>query len=284
MHMKQTSPKIIKSLLVVLLFFSSATAFAQSRNLSDEDAAVEHFDNGARLFYEGDFSGAIVEFRKAYDYNPDPMILYNISLAHERLKNFPEAMRVGKTAAANPNLPPPVALRNDARLAAFSIALTADKITTRTASDAKNAAIAAGFKSGFANQPDATPIWDRLSPVGWSGIASASAGVILLAYSGIVNYGLSADIARYQTTPDPHEYNRLKNDITTRSKRGRITLYTGSALAVVGAGLLTFDLLYNRSSEPDEPTDLLGFSQKPTLKLGFSPINSENLVQISGTY
>ena len=278
--MTQSSQNFIKSILVALLFTCSAPAFAQS----DEDAAVEHFDNGARLFYEGDFPSAIIEFRKAYDYNPDPMILYNISLAHERLKNITEALRVGKSAAANPNLPPPVALRNDARIAAFSIAITADKITTRTASDAKNAAIAAGFKSGVPGQQNTSPIWEQLTPLGWSGVATASAGIVLLAYSGIVNYGLSADIARYQTTPDPQEYKRLKDDITTRSKRGRITLYSGSALAVIGAGLLTFDLLYDHSSDSDASTDPLEFSQKPTLKISVSPGSTENLVQISGTY
>lgn len=286
MPMKHTSAiatHTIRCLLAAILLAWSAPAAAQS----NEELAVEHFDIGARLFYEGDFSGSIVEFRKAYDYNPDPMILYNISLAHARLGNTAEALRIGRTAASSPNnngtLPPQVALRNDARIAALSIALTSETITARTAAEASNAALAAGFNTGgFRHPDDAPPLWERLTPVGWTGVATASAGVVLLAYSAAVNYGLGTDIARYQTTPDPQEYNRLKDDITTRSARGRITLYSGAALTAIGAGLLTFDLLYDRSNA-DDASDL-ELSQSPTLKIGLVPGATQTLIQIVGTY
>ena len=54
--------------------------------------AKELFENGKGLFAEGSYDAAIAAFRQAYALSGDPVLLYNIALAHDRAGEFDEAL------------------------------------------------------------------------------------------------------------------------------------------------------------------------------------------------
>ncbi len=55
------------------------------------DAAL-HFRRGTELYEDGDFSGALIEFRRAYDMAPNSRVLYNIGQASYQLQNYAAAL------------------------------------------------------------------------------------------------------------------------------------------------------------------------------------------------
>jgi tetratricopeptide (TPR) repeat protein len=59
---------------------------------TDIDRARELYDNGRRLYEEGSYGGAIVAFERAYELSADNNLLYNISLAYDRLESFEQAL------------------------------------------------------------------------------------------------------------------------------------------------------------------------------------------------
>jgi hypothetical protein len=75
-------------LVPVLIVLSSAIALAQAPSQD----AVAHFDLGVALYKEGNYSGALAEFETSYKITPNPGVLYNIGLAHQRLFQIPEAV------------------------------------------------------------------------------------------------------------------------------------------------------------------------------------------------
>ncbi|MBA2663765.1 MAG: hypothetical protein H0U74_15870 [Bradymonadaceae bacterium] len=261
---RRTSTLLVATLLALALY--SPSALAQT---SDEERAVEHFDNGAKHFYEGDFSRALVEFRKAYEFNPDPMILYNMSLAYSRMGNVGEALRAGVSASSHEAMPAPAKVRNDARIVALGAALTSAAIAEVLAPAAEH-----GKPLDPGTGKAAEPIWEQVGPIGWSGVGAATAGLLLLGYSGIVSYGLEGDIARYELTRDLAEYTMLKDDIAKRTFRGRIALYSGLVLSVAGAGLLAFDLTRDEHAP----------ATQPRVSLGLVPTATHTTLQLFGTY
>lgn len=84
---------------------SSQPAAAPSEAVRLE--ARERFDRGLRLFNEGDNSGALVEFRRAYDLVQNPVVLYNIGLVYGQMGRAVEATdALDRLLAAPGNLAP----------------------------------------------------------------------------------------------------------------------------------------------------------------------------------
>lgn len=54
--------------------------------------ARAHYDRGLKLFDEGAYDGARVEFQQAYDLQPSFKILYNLGLVHKQLVDYASAL------------------------------------------------------------------------------------------------------------------------------------------------------------------------------------------------
>ncbi len=54
--------------------------------------AREHYQEGTRLYAEGRYEEAIVEFEHAYAKRPHPNVLYNIGQAQERLLDYNQSV------------------------------------------------------------------------------------------------------------------------------------------------------------------------------------------------
>lgn len=57
------------------------------------DAARGHFNNGVALYREGDFRGALIEFRRAYEIGRNYRALYNIGQASFEVQDYAGALR-----------------------------------------------------------------------------------------------------------------------------------------------------------------------------------------------
>lgn len=58
---------------------------------SSENAARAAFQEGDRLYYEGDYQGAVLKFEQAYAMSGRIEMLFNLANAHERLGNYTQA-------------------------------------------------------------------------------------------------------------------------------------------------------------------------------------------------
>jgi tetratricopeptide (TPR) repeat protein len=92
-------PALVVSLLAAALSVAPLPAHAEppptpKADPSDEDLerATELFENGKELYSEGSYDAAIAAFRRAYQASGDPVLLYNIALAHDRAGRYDEAI------------------------------------------------------------------------------------------------------------------------------------------------------------------------------------------------
>jgi tetratricopeptide (TPR) repeat protein len=233
--------------LTLLMWMGPSGGFAQDD--SDAQMAEKHFEAGAEHFYEKEYSRAIVEFRKAYRYQPDPMILFNLSAAHLRLENYEDARRFAMRADADGGLPDKITPRNRALIDALTVRLQSESI----AADIKEERSARAEVDKPAPPPQASDD-SELGALGWTGVGLMAVGVGLSGYATYVEVSLQDDIDAYKQAAkqDADEHARLREDIDSQQRIGRIALYSGIGLGGLGVGLWLTDLL--GTSEEESPT------------------------------
>lgn len=64
---------------------------APAGDVSDVEQARLHFTQGTKLYKDGDFDAALVQFERAYDVKPNYKVLYNIGQAYFQLRQYVEA-------------------------------------------------------------------------------------------------------------------------------------------------------------------------------------------------
>ncbi len=247
---------------------------ARSGHKIDAKKASKHFTLGAKHFYKKEYAQAIVEFLKAYEYKPDPMILYNLSLAHARLGNFADAYHAAVRASQMKGMPAKIVVKNNARIAAWGRAVEAQKVAKRVVeakaqaqARAKEQAQAkakeqaqAKVKTEHARRASTSALpadADSITPgssthdahlnaLGWTGVWVGVLGMGLAGYAGYVDMSMSDDLAAYKRAArdgDRSAYQSYKSDLDSRQTIGRIALYSGVACAAIGVTMLTVDLL-----------------------------------------
>jgi tetratricopeptide (TPR) repeat protein len=208
--------------------------------------AREHFDAGASHFFRKEYGKALVEFQRAFELNPDAMILYNISAAHFRLGNFKEAYVTAQRARSFGGMPDKVIAPTDGRIAGLSVRLQAGELTDAIANARAKAEAANEQSDGTAQTvvAPAPPADDSLGAVGWTGAVMTAAGTGLLLYTLYADLSLGPDLRDYENAAmegNAADYDYFYDDIKARQQRARLTLYSGSALAAVGMGLWLYD-------------------------------------------
>jgi hypothetical protein len=85
---------------VVLFASALAVSLGSARPASAEAPVAEdtattearqHFADGLRLYKDGDFDAALVQFERAYEKKPNPRVLYNIAQTYFQLREYVEA-------------------------------------------------------------------------------------------------------------------------------------------------------------------------------------------------
>lgn len=233
--------------VAILGFATSAAAEEPSDSASDEEKASKHFSKGAELFLQEKYEQAIIEFQRAYNYQKNPMILYNQAVPHARIGNYSKAIEVAERAGEG-ELPKKPSTKNDARIAAWSVAVTAQSSTDTVAANRTSESTAPGSSTtgGRTAPPPDRSGGTSMTGLGWTGIGLGVLGAGGIGYGIYVDRSLSDDIRVYKRAAAEGKrdrYDTLGNRIETRQQRGRIALYGGISAAALGAVLWTIDRL-----------------------------------------
>jgi hypothetical protein len=82
--------------LLTAMAFLAAAATAEPRALADDaeqPEAAQHFQRGLKLFDDGDFKLALVEFERSYELVPNFRVLYNVGEVEFQLNSYARAMK-----------------------------------------------------------------------------------------------------------------------------------------------------------------------------------------------
>lgn len=237
--------RILLALLmaVTLGVFGIDTAHAQD---SETIQKVQgHFDSGATFYEQGQYEKAIEEFQAGYALFPDPIFLYNISLAHGKLGRVNESLAVAELAESM-GLQEPDQSQNRARMVALRSVQSGQDVSDelgvvarKTASEDKKRRTAEDNRQLF-------------STYGWIGVGTASAGLVALVSSLLIDLSMGGDIEAYESAAargDESEYGTLKDDIESSQTTAQILFFSGVALTAVGGGLIVWDLMRDQETE-----------------------------------
>ena len=78
--------------LVLMLFAVSAWSAPASAGNPRMDEAKQHFNRGVDLYDDNDFTGALVEFKRAYEIAQDYHVLFNIAQTQYQVQNYAGAL------------------------------------------------------------------------------------------------------------------------------------------------------------------------------------------------
>lgn len=265
-----TPARWVAFLLFALCLGGAPQIGAAQQPPPDKEAAKkakEHFARGASHFYKEEYDQAVVEFLNAYDYYPDPMILYNLARAHAKLDSIKTAIQTAEKAQRMGGMPKKATARNAARIAAWKRLLTAREISEDIAGP--RAQDPRRKSTPVAPPPDAP----RLGAVGWTGVGLTVVGAGLVGYAGYVELDLDTQISNYKKAArnnDDVHYRRFKQDIADRQQVGKVSLYTGLACLATGVGLWSYDLFDASEAESSVTVDLAPSADGPSVGFSFS--------------
>jgi tetratricopeptide (TPR) repeat protein len=90
---RRVGARLLTSLLGSLLVLVLAAPAARAQTGKVAADASRRFQRGVQLYNEGDFRGAVVEFRKAHTMLPRASALYNIGQTEYQLREYASALR-----------------------------------------------------------------------------------------------------------------------------------------------------------------------------------------------
>lgn len=97
---RNRSCRLLGWLLLPLMVAAVAVPPAQAAEPDDDEAsdpraeASTRFRRGVKLFNDGDFVAALVEFKRAYELQPHYRVLYNLGQTSRELKDYATALRM----------------------------------------------------------------------------------------------------------------------------------------------------------------------------------------------
>ncbi len=210
----------------------------------DLDRAQQRFDEGAELYYQGNYARAAVEFRRAHEIHPHPLFLYNFALASLQLERLDDALDAARRAEAmDEPLPERQAARNSAIIhGAATVVASHDKVEAlaETTVEPPPETDDAGF-----------------GPLGWAGIGTLVAGTGGLV-GGIVTHFNTQTFReeerydeRLEANPNSSGVRQLTEEIERREMSRNILGGAGIGLMLAGTGLIIWD---SRTGAADDAT------------------------------
>ena len=202
-----------------------------------QDPAHRHFEAGASYYDAGDYEDALREFTRAYELSHDPRLLYNLSLCHQHLGRFEEAV-----ADLERYLEQVPEIENRENLERRLLNLRERAADDETEGDRE--VVESGALEPGENEPDEGSEGSDLSPVAMAGFAAAGAGAIMFGVFGGLALGEQSDL-----DDDPCAATRTCDASGLRTKA--ILADVGLGLLVVGAAVGTVLLLVGGDDDDD---------------------------------
>jgi hypothetical protein len=79
-------------LALALVCATAAVSVPRAARAADTAEANRHFQLGVELYDEGKFEEALIEFERAYEIAPHPLVLYNLAGTHRELSHYGAAI------------------------------------------------------------------------------------------------------------------------------------------------------------------------------------------------
>lgn len=249
-------------LLAALLLACASSAYAQPSSSTD-DRARELFQSGADALGAGRYEEALQFFRAAYELSGRPGLLYNIALAHDRLRQDAEALRTYEQYLAEAGEVQNRAevqrrveiLRRSLESRGGSTAQTSPETRSNDAPAAGGTAgesTATGAAPGVVLTPAGSTADDGGGPGVLPWVAIAGGGALAVGGAVLLGVGLS-DSSSVEDAPDGAMWSDFENRASrggTFQTVGTILLITGVVGAAAGVTLL---VLGSSDSDDDAP-------------------------------
>ena len=293
--MKSLGPMLTTAFV---LFFATSSAFADTGDLHEEGVeedlqeqeeggaspedirrAQEFFDKGAQLYYEGEYSRAAVEFRRAHEAHPHPVFLHNIAVMNMRLDRMEAARDAARGVLdMDERLPPQQDARNwgilrgaDASFAGEAVAEAIDAAAAAAVADAE--AEEADAEDEEMDQLEGPPVVaddSGFGTMGLLGVGSVAVGVASIVGGVVVHSQIQDDQALYEIRHDRHPESQtvaeLGDHISSQQTQRLLFFGAGGALTAVGATLI---VLGARSGSSDSGVALTVPVDRPGLSASF---------------
>lgn len=225
-------------------------------SIANAQTSDDLVQEGTAAYLSGDFSTCVLKFIAAYDIDPQPVVQYNISLCYGKLGNHEKALEAAKVADRG-ELEGKVLPKNKARMISFRTIIEAKEVATDVRADNEgNETCEDDSECGggeycatdgvcrlqsVGSGPKTTK--KRFGAVGYVGVGLLAVGAGSMIAALLVDAGLASDLERLeQDNLTPSERSELEEDVESRQGQGRILVFAGAGFAVVGLGLLIYDL------------------------------------------
>ena len=224
----------------------AATTAPAAGEATATPTAQELFARGENAYRLGDYDGAVRDWQAAYQLDPRPRILYNLSQAYERLGRLEEAAAALESYLQQVGPDDPYYATVNARLQSLRMRLSQTGLVIRQAPDGGRIAID-GQAWGLTPRPDRIPL-----PAGSHRVeityedGRRFTGSVVVAAAQVAELVVNeADLQAGAVTPrapvvDAAELARRQRESELR--RSRILLWTGVGVAAAGAGVLSYGI------------------------------------------
>lgn len=203
----------------------------------DRQKAQKLFKEGYEAYQRQEYSTAVSLWRKAYEYVPEAVFLFNAARAAEKLGNLETARKLAEQAKEH----------KERGLSA--------------ADTAKNEQLLQRVRAKKEYRKEKQE-WSEAKKLDWrgvSGLVAVGVGAGAMVTAGFVGrraQEINNDLADARTRP---EYRNLTDDFQAQQNLGRGLLYSGIGVAATGIGFAIWDL----ADVPEKPS-------KPEFSLGMS--------------
>lgn len=196
---------------------------------ADTNRAQEAFDEGARYYYDGDYSSAIVEFRRADQIHPHPIFQHNIARTNIELDRPERAYEAALEAQQRADeLPPEAAATNSAIIAGYQTVFG-----SRDHAESAEPAVA---------DIDATDADSHWGSLGWAGAGILGAGVAAISGAAVLDRSIVSAKDDLEDETDPEAFDQQIETLESRQTVGRTMLWSGVALGAIGTSLVVWEL------------------------------------------
>lgn len=249
-----TIPTTCLTVMALMLAQPSAPPPAAAQSEEQEKGqtrAVELRKDAEVSFYEGDYDTAIELFERAHELDADPTDLFNIGRIHEQQGELAGALARYEEFAALPELSLEERSAAAERIKVLRVLVSNEDAKTSVAMN-QNVSSAAGAPSGGVDRGAAASQGRNMVIIGSTLLGVGAAAAI----AGGVGFGLAArrnadQVSELAEGSNPTRLTLAEAEALDAQGKDYSTLQitfivTGSALALVGAGVLAGGLVRNK--------------------------------------
>lgn len=203
----------------------------------DQERAQQLFERGYGAYSTEKYGRALAMWRKAYEFVPAAVFLFNAAKAGEQLGNLEQALALAKRAGKQEKRPLPekLAKKNETLIRDLKARLAFER-KRREALRAR-----------------------KLDWRGWSGVAGLAGGTLAVGLATAVFGNQAGKINQNLGNAGSREaYQERRTRMESKQTVGRVLLYSGAGVAAVGGGLLVWDLV-DVPRMPEDPTAAVRF-------------------------